>query len=116
MASIFTDFLVIFSLPSTLEAFNHTLFFSRVLFFSNYFHLFCPYGKDHWDFISACATLIPNEHLQHLLLEVVAHEHSYSLTTLIVIIQVSKVTQNIAIAVNIPDAVAEVAYLFQTRA
>ena len=40
--------------------------------------------------------------------------HSYLLTTLIVIGQVSKVTQNIVIAVNINDAVAEVAYLFQT--
>ena len=55
-------------------------------------------------------------HLQHLLLEVVVHEHFYLLTILIVISQVSKVTQNIAIVVNIPDAMAEVAFLFQTRA
>ena len=90
--------------------------YGKIHRFSNYFRLFYPYGKDHWDFIFACATLIPNVHLQHLLLEVVVHEHSYLLTILIVISQVSKVTQNIAIVVNIPDAVAEVAFLFQTRA
>ena len=52
-ASISIDFPTISLQPSTLIEASHTLFSFQALFFFGYFHPFCPYGKDHSDFIFA---------------------------------------------------------------
>ena len=57
MASISIDFPAIFLQPSTLIEVSHTLFSFPALFFFGYFHPFCPYGKDHSDFIFAYVRL-----------------------------------------------------------
>ena len=77
MASISIDFPAISLQPSILIGVSHTLFSFLNLFFFDYFHPFCPYGKDHSNFIFACVELGPVLCLLHLSLAVVILEHSY---------------------------------------